>query len=107
MQQIESEDEEEKSEPDEEELKRIQEEEDEKKRLEEEEAAAAAAEAAKKGGKAPANAKKGDAQAEVADVDPDIPDENDPNREKFVPDLIHFDKAKHQSTEAFENLVRY
>ena len=24
-----------------------------------------------------------------------------------MPDLIHFDRAKHQSTEAFDNLVRY
>ena len=40
-------------------------------------------------------------------IDPDMPDPNDPNGQKFIPDLIHFDKAKHQSTEPFDNLVRY
>lgn len=40
-------------------------------------------------------------------VDPDIPDANDPNAQKFLPDLIHFDRATHQSTEPFDNLVRY
>lgn len=60
--------------------------------MEEEEAAAAAAEAGKKGGKAPP-AKKG--KDEAAEVDPDLPDENDPNKEKFLPDVIHFDKTKH------------
>lgn len=105
MVQPESEDEEEKEEPDEEELKRQQEEEEERKRQEEEEAAAAAAEAAKKGGKA-APAKKG-GQPDTPEVDPEMPDENDPNKMKFIPDVIHFDKAKHQSTEAFDNIVRY
>ena len=40
-------------------------------------------------------------------VDPDIPDANDPNGQKFLPDLIHFDRTKHQSTEAFNTLVNY
>lgn len=43
----------------------------------------------------------------MPEVDPEAPDENDPNKEKFIPDVIHFDKAKHQSTEAFDNIIRY
>ena len=106
MVQPESEESEEEKEIDEEEQKRLEEEEEEKKRQEEEEAAAAAAEAGKKGGKAAAPA-KGKGKEEVAEVDPDLPDENDPNKDKFLPDVIHFDKTKHQSTEAFDNVVKY
>ena len=93
---------EEEKELDEEEKRRLEEEEEQKRKQEEEEAAAAAAAAAKtKGGPG----KK--SQPEVDVIDPDMPDPNDPNGQKFIPDLIHFDKAKHQSTEPFDNLVRY
>ena len=92
MIQLESEDEddeEEKQEEDEEE--RLRREAEEKKAAEE--AALAAAEAAKKQPQAKGG-KKPDA-SEV--VDPDIPSPDDPNGQKFVPDVIHFDKSLHSS----------
>lgn len=107
-QMIQLDDEEEKEEEaiDEEEQKRLEQEEEEKRQKEEEEAAAAAADSKNaKGGKAAAEKKKGGQAEEV--VDPELPDENDPNAQKFLPDLIHFDRAKHQSTEPFTNLVQY
>ena len=58
-----------------------------------EEAAQAAAEAAKKGGAKKAPAAKG--AADATEADPDALDENDPNAQKFIPDVIHFDKTKH------------
>ena len=105
MVQEESEEEEEKEELDEETKQRLAEEEEEKKRQEEEEAAAAAAANPKDKKAAAAQAKK--SQPEVEAVDPDLPDPNDPNKDKFLPDLIHFDRTKHQSTEAFNSLVNY
>ena len=108
MVQEQSESEEEEKEIDEEEQKRLDEE-AEAKRLEEEELAAqAAAEAQAKGGKGkapPAGLKKGETAEH--ERDPDLPAENDPNVNKFIPDVIHFDKTKHQSTEPFDNIVRY
>ena len=111
MVQIDSESEEEEKEIDEEEQRRLEEEEEERRKQEEEEAAAAAAAAAEaakgKGAKAAPAKKAPGGKEEVAEVDPDIPAENDPNGQKFIPDMIHFDKTKHQSTEAFDNIVHY
>ena len=42
-----------------------------------------------------ASSKTPAASEAAPEVDPDAPDENDPNRQKFIPDIIHFDKTKH------------
>jgi len=92
-----------------------QEEADEEKKTEEEEAAAAEEEARKaeeeaKKAEEAAKAKgaKGKAKEEVKEVLNTARDEeNDPNKDKFVPDVIHFDRSKHASTQALLDLVGY
>ncbi len=100
---LDDEDEKSEEEIDEEEKKRLELEEEKKRQEEEEEAAAAAAEAKNAKGKA-ADKKK---TITEETIDPELPDENDPNKEKFIPDVVHFDRAQHQSTEAFTNIVQY
>ena len=66
----------------------------------------AAAEAEKaKGGKAPPKGKGKEEVKEVANTQEDLPD--DPNVNKFVPDLVHFDRAQHTSTQTLLDLVNY